>query len=196
MLASMYANRDVVEILLEHGTHINAVHEQNGNSALLYAVASDQQVGVEETIRVLLNHGADIRHKNNQGNSALLHAAWCNKTLGIRALLEYIQNKPELQDCVHDKGMFGDTALITVSQNNNLEAAGLLLDAGSRINDADQAGWTGLFRAAACGHREMVMMLLQRGADKFITDCRGNTALAIAKRENYGMVVELLSGEI
>jgi cytohesin len=56
-----------------------------------------------------------------------------------------------------------------------------MLKHGANPNAKDDNGWTPLHRAAYCGHVEIVMILLERGADPLIADNEGNIPLDYAE---------------
>jgi ankyrin repeat protein len=80
---------------------------------------------------------------------------------------------PETVRC--DSSQIIGNALIYAAAWNRPEAIGILLDRGARINDIpagfDFAG-TALHYAALRGHRDMVDLLLGRGADPALTDAK------------------------
>ena len=60
------------------------------------------------------------------------------------------------------------------------------------VNAADNDGDTPLHNAAWKGHREMIELLIARGADIRARDSRGNTPLDEAIQRGYAEVVPLL----
>jgi hypothetical protein len=61
------------------------------------------------------------------------------------------------------------------------EAVNVLLDAGARINDGNEADFTALHGAAFRGLNEVIKILVDRGADINARDFRGRTAYRIAE---------------
>jgi hypothetical protein len=57
----------------------------------------------------------------------------------------------------------------------------VLLDAGARINDGNEADFTALHGAAFRGLNEVIKILVDRGADINARDFRGRTAYRIAE---------------
>ncbi|XP_017871984.1 PREDICTED: LOW QUALITY PROTEIN: serine-rich adhesin for platelets [Drosophila arizonae] len=85
------------------------------------------------------------------------------------------------------KGPDGMTSLHIAAKLGNLDAAQLIVDSyrGSRnitdflafINAQDEGGWTAMVWAAELGHKDIVSLLLNHGADPNICDNDNNTVL-------------------
>ena len=88
----------------------------------------------------------------------------------------------------------GRTALHIACAKGHLKCAQLLLDAGSRLNEADDYdNLTPLILAAGFGHEEVVSELLQKGADIHVKSKEhGRTALHIACVEGHLKCAQLL----
>ena len=56
------------------------------------------------------------------------------------------------------------TALSGAARGNRLDALAILLDAGARVEDGDDCGWTALHKAASWDLVDMCKLLLSRGA--------------------------------
>lgn len=69
--------------------------------------------------------------------------------------------------------------LMHAVHKNQLGTAAALLDAGARIDEVS-SGMTPLMMAAGYGHRDMVALLLRRGADPRIKDRGGDAAIDYA----------------
>ncbi len=72
------SNNDILKLLLERGARPNA-RDEHGDTALTWAEAA--------ATRLLLDHGADIGTKNNEGTTPLMEAAEFGDTVKIRLLL-------------------------------------------------------------------------------------------------------------
>ena len=62
----------------------------------------------------------------------------------------------------------------------------------SNINAHDTGGNTALMLAASSGHTEVVRFLLIRGADPFLSNKRGHTALSLALGRGDSAIANLL----
>jgi len=142
MTASRVGNPDVVEQLLARGARPNATGAR-GQTALMWAVAQQHP----EAVKVLLAHGADVHARS---------AVW-NEVMGVspHGLLEYNASIPH----------GGDTALMFAMRVGDLESARLLVAAGADVNNEDAWGVTATVLAAHSGFRDIVLFLLDKGAD-------------------------------
>ena len=72
----------------------------------------------------------------------------------------------------------------------NLEAFGVV----NIINETDDSGWSALMIACEEGHRDIVEILLDAGANKNILNNNNQTASVIADINNHINIVNLLNG--
>ncbi len=159
MVAAAMGHPEIVEALLDGGADVNAV-DAGGRSAL-HAAA---QFGFEhnDSLRArrlfdgLLKHGADINRADSEGKTPLL-------------LLLGAQLRPG-SDC--DATHIG--ALVP-----------LLLDAGAKVEHADQRGVTALHACAMHALLPPARVLLSRGADRLAADAFGRTAADVARQVGY-----------
>jgi ankyrin repeat protein len=96
---------ETLELLLSHGASTNAA-DDSGETCLMFAIkkasvneAADnmmnmrrlfelQDTHVNDMVRLLLDHGADVNAQNNKGRTALMHAATSFNVTAVRLLLE------------------------------------------------------------------------------------------------------------
>lgn len=69
------------------------------------------------------------------------------------------------------------------------------MGAGADPNYARSEGSTALMEACVFGHREVVELLVENGADISVKDRFGFTPLAAAKKNNHTDIVEYLKGK-
>src|SRR6516225_533930 len=107
--------------------------------------------------RMLIEHGADINVRTQQGRTALMAAAKRNGNADlVRVLLEKGA----------DVKAPGDTTLIPAAQSGDVEIMRLLIESGADVNCiSPRVGETPLMYAAASGSVEVVRLLLAKGAN-------------------------------
>ncbi|XP_046454860.1 ankyrin repeat and SOCS box protein 3-like isoform X2 [Daphnia pulex] len=86
----------------------------------------------------------------------------------------------------------GQTALWIATDNNSLEAAEILLDAGGLVNLPNNEDVSPLHRAASKGFKEMTNLLITNGANVNLTDYGDYTPLHEAAIQGHFSVVEVL----
>lgn len=161
------------------------------------AMSEDEKPWVE-TVKLLLDSGANIEATDEYRGPPLLDAAGYAQTETVRYLLDRGANLN-----ARDKG--GSTALISAScecavatMNDAYDAVELLLDRGSDVNAHSDDGTTALMNAAGgFGGSAIVKLLLERGADPRARDSKGNTALKLAaerdRKEKAEMIQQALA---
>lgn len=97
------------------------------------------------------------------------------------------------------RSIFGESALHRAVRGGFADLVGVLLDAGADIQGLDQSGKSPLM--VICGtktrkykpaHLATVVQLLDNGADSFVTDKKGHTALGRAAANGHASIVLLL----
>jgi uncharacterized protein len=117
-LAAAFAGADTVTLLLEHGAHIHQIsHNPLRNHALHACIALNGSI---DSVRVLLDAGADVNATAAGGYSPLHQAAAAGKSEVVRLLLKQGAKK----DLTCDKGKL---PLDYARERNHLDAAALLV---------------------------------------------------------------------
>ncbi|CAD6208425.1 GSCOCG00003437001-RA-CDS, partial [Cotesia congregata] len=193
--------------------HVNAEDADNWTALLCAAKEGHTEVCLE-----LLEHGADLEHRDLGGWTALMWASYkghlatvtlflsrgadvnAHGNYHISSLLwaagrghaeivkQLVVNGAKVN--VGDK--YGTTALIWASRKGNLEIVDTLLRAGANVDTAGMYSWTALIVAAIGNYIDVVMLLLEYKPNINALDKDGYTALAIASREGYHEIVSAL----
>jgi hypothetical protein len=147
------------------------------------SVAAEEGLG--ETVRALVEAGAEVDHVNNLGETALDGAACRGQVEAMRALLEAGAEVDHAEN-------LGWTALGAAACFGHVEVLRALLAAGAEVNHATNSGCTPLWGAAFCGHVGPIRALLQAGADINHVANSGITPLAVARARNQEAAVRAL----
>jgi ankyrin repeat protein len=203
-------NIDAARRLIADFADVNIIHE--GDSPLLIAIQRNNV----ELLDVLYHAAVDIARFSHENHTALMVAVLGGHMEAVRWLLQH--QPAALLDARDD---LGRSSLILALQNNHLDAAFALLEAGANINlpsndgttaltacsDAGMArrlqeltdvnarfegGMTALLLACKRGDAKMAAMLLDHGADVYDRDDEGMTTLLHACIGGHAAVVELL----
>ena len=180
---------DIVEFLLARGADVNALARradvnappEGGWTALLGAIHE----GNSETIRILVDNGADVNIKGPYGGTALVMAA---RGKGDSELVKLLVEKGA---DVNAKGRAGRTALMVTRKS---ETAKILLANGAKVNEKDERGSTALLLVAENGQIDIVKKLIEKGADVNASDSAGNTALLVAMKKHHVDIAKYLVG--
>ena len=151
--------------LIDSGVAINH-RDGAGNSLLIHAVL----YGDADTVKLLLERGADANAANNAGATPLLRAAGDYEK--IKLLVKHGAN-------VNARSALGNTPLLVAARaRGSVKSVELLMKHGAEINATNVFGATALMAAAASGELDTVRLLVKRGAD-VNAHVRGSEAAAI-----------------
>lgn len=195
LLASLYAGPDCVKLLLQKGADPNAANNV-GATPLIRAATSPAKVrlllaagarvqvrttdlgntplilaarrnGNSETVKLLLDRGADAREANQVGVTPILAAAASGDVETAKLLLDKGANPnhfPELKGPNDALASGSRTALMWAAYHNDLPMIRLLLERGADPNQVIVFG-TALSHAAWHGSLEAAELLIERGAN-------------------------------
>jgi len=189
MTAGLYGHREAAESLIKAGADLS-IKNNNCETFLMIAVRNLSK----KTIELVLSKGADVNVKSceegvNAGVTPLIAAlSRPDNDISIAGLL--IRKGAD----VNAKISWG-TVLTLASMNPSGEGIKLLLDNGADVNDRSENGITALMMAAAYGRKDMVELLLAKGADSALKDKEGKTA-AMWLEEGTGKIPKSTQKEI
>ena len=198
-------SKDTLQALVDHGAHIDA-ERKDGTNALLRAC----KTGQSESVRFLLEAGADVNIAKPNGNTCL-HEAVCGRC--SKEILQKIIEQGINVNAVNKEKM---SALQLACESAQAESIKLLLQKGSDTNISDARGNTSLHAAVygcctndtlqeviahrvhldarntycetalwlACSYRQQgsIKILLESGSNPNIADNNGDTCLHAAVR--------------
>ena len=181
--AAQQGHAEVVKLLLAaRGINVNLA-EIRGITPLCIAA----QMGREETVRLLLAvPQIKIDACKNDGATPLFCAAQNN----FPAIVELLILRGANVNLALDDST---PPLCSVAKHGNVEVARLLLQHSEiQINQTTKNGVTALSIASQKGHKEIVKMLLRKGADPNIANKAGVTALQLGCVRGHTATVEML----
>jgi ankyrin repeat protein len=151
-----------------------------GATLLMHAAA----LGNVETVRFLIDSGADINAKNDLGATALLWAA--RDPDKARLLIEHGAD-------VNVQSKQGRTPLMLAAlRDGGSDIVALMLAKGAKVNAADGVGDTALLLAAEIGNIETMRLLIAKGADVHAINRYGDSTLFAAARGRRTEAVRLM----
>lgn len=136
-------------------------------------------------VKRLIEAGADINAKNNDGFPALIMALLMEHTEVATLLIEAGAD-------VNAEAKAGYTALPIVAGDGLIEVVKLLVEKGADVNDRDNNGYTALFSAAKYGHTKIAQLLIDAGADVNAQSKEGATVLMFATEHGQAEFAKLL----
>ena len=89
-LAARRRNTDVVRLLLSNGADANAT-DKRGGTPLEYpsGFVDNRQLNYQETVEILIEHGADVRHIDRNGEAAIHEAVFLGNVKVVEILLQH-----------------------------------------------------------------------------------------------------------
>ncbi|CAH0002197.1 unnamed protein product [Clonostachys byssicola] len=179
LVASHLGLAPVVNLFLDQPHAIEERDKHYELTPLLWAASSDSQ----DTVKLLLEKGADLEAKNSSKETALALAATHGRTSIAKLLLDK-------GACFDAKDGGSKSPLLLAAMNRHTEIARHLLDLGATFGDKDMQ--KSLCRAAEFGPTSMVELLLERGGEVETKDKEGCTLLILAAKNGHEDTVKCL----
>jgi ankyrin repeat protein len=175
-----------VETLLRNGAAVEVRDRRGGATPLMHAAA----FGSIETMRLLLDKGADVNARSTAGATALMWAATdlskvrllIDRGADVNAVSESGRTALMLAAMSEGSGPIvrlllshgakaqvvdkeKATTMTAATFGNDSDSITQLVEAGADVNRADALGLTPLMNAATEGNLDVVTLLLRKGAD-------------------------------
>ena len=170
LLAAANGDTAAVGGWLEKGVDVN-MRGGDRNTPIMEAAFA----GHLETVKLLLDHGADLSARKNDGETVITLGA------GHQDIADLFKNV---------------SALVDVASKGDNKAVKELIDKGTPVNGLDQHGQTALTEACWNGRTETVKLLLEKGADPNIKKADGQNPLSLAMAQKHQDIVALLNETI
>lgn len=153
-LAAVHGFSELVTLLLDAGSDVNAYHQNDGRTAL-HRAAEGGEAGVVE---LLLARNASPNAATTDGDTPLHLAAAGGHTGCARALVAAGGGSVDAQSAS------GLTPLAMAAMGAREETCAALLEAGADVNLSDENGWAPLHHAAALRAASLCALLVLHGA--------------------------------
>jgi ankyrin repeat protein len=166
--------------LLEQGDDINAIDKIGGCTALTHAA----WMGQEDTVQLLLDHGAAIDARDRSGRSALHWASEGGYPDMVTILVDRGANV--------DMKLFGWTPLLLGARRWNASVVERLIGSGASLSARDFHGRSVLHWCCKHGDKYMTEVVLRAGTDVDARDHYDQTAIHYATASGKPAIVRLL----
>lgn len=166
----------IVKALLRRGVDVNQRRDFDGSTALIESAGCAW--GELDTLKILLEHGADIHARSKTGYTALAQACALNKLPTMKLLIDAGSEVETFR--TND----GRSLLHLCPTFSDPEVLSLQLERGADINVRDDKGRTPLFESTRYGNVSDMRTLIEKGADVLAQDFNGRTLLHAAENEN------------
>jgi len=190
---------EIIILLLKHNSEIDA-QDNEGNTALYYAVGRNQKKPIEQELYI--NKGADVNHKSLSGKTPLHYAAM----RGSAEMINFLISNGAKVNAADNMGVLPihDAAQGVKKGRGNNSALNALISHGSDINKKDSNGdtplhyavhWTPYIDSLEDGKDQMpetVLTLLNNGADINIRNSNNKTPLDIAQEFGEERTVKII----
>ena len=168
--AAFYKNEKVVKKIIEKGVDVN--YSDYKIAPVLSLIA---QQGDVEALKILIENGADVNILDD-GWSPLGRAINAGNVENVRYLLEQGGD-------VNAKGYDGDNLLYkAVDKWHDIEIIEMLIDYGAALEAKERPSNTALMLASDKGRKDIVELLIKKGADVNCANAFGESALISAMK--------------
>jgi ankyrin repeat protein len=160
--------------------------DERGRTPLLLAVTKDRLA----VARLLVYLGADPDALDDQHDTPWL-------VTGVTGSVDMLEVLLPARPDLAIRNRFGGTSLIPASERGHVGYVRRVVRTDIDVNHINNLGWTALLEAVILGdgskrYQQIVMILLDAGADASIADRQGVTALQHAERRDQREVARIL----
>ena len=157
------ARANIVELLMKRRADINAFEGVHGTALIAACSASWEATERVRTVKILVEHGADIDAKGRLGGNAMQAASYNGQAKIVAFLLR------KGADVNSYGGEYG-TALIAAcctfgEEEEALETAKVLITNGADVNYLGEHHGSALYAAAFRGYHTVIRLLIEARAD-------------------------------
>nr|CAB3221561.1 ankyrin giant isoform [Phallusia mammillata] len=175
--------------LLRHQCDVNW-QDSSGQTPLYKATEKEYS----ELVSILLLNGADANIPSSSVMYPIRTAVWKKNINITKSLLDNGANVNATDRTgitpLHVACLYGN-----IDEENDISLVEILLGAGANIDaQCSKHRRTPLHNAVECGNEEIVVLLLQNGANSSLLDSKGKSALSLATTENISNLLTETDG--
>ena len=147
VIAREFENKEVARVLEEKG--VNEIVDEEKAKELGKELMNMADKGNVEAVENLIELGADVNQKDNEGWTPLMYASYGGR-------LEIIKKLIEAKADINQKDKSGDTALMLGFMNDSLEIVDTLIE-----NGADVSGENGIKALMRASQKKVILRSLK-----------------------------------
>ncbi|HES58350.1 MAG TPA: hypothetical protein ENO21_02860, partial [Firmicutes bacterium] len=217
--AAAYGQNEAVRLLVESGADLNG-HGYRNRTPIACATRDDHfdtlrlllELGADpdepvffggtalhwatdyESARALIDAGADINARSDDGRTPLMHAVQTSQSLrrGDTGVVQLLIDSGADLDLQDDRGSAAVHEAVGIGPDVSNQPLRQILEAGATPDLVNELGFTPLWWAVAMGNQDAVKLLLEHGADPNFTSEWGGTAMLAAAQAGDDELMELL----
>ncbi len=185
---------EMMKVLISGGANINHQDKRTGYTYLMNALNSSNT----KIAKFLIDKGADINLKSNDGATALILACGCSEEIA-RQLIEKGADIHALTD--RGMGVFTQCTSVGLRRETvSYEFAEFLLEMGADIDETNTTdyygGYTPLLWAVESNDEKLVSFLIKHGANENAKSKKGETPLSIASEAGHTNITAILKANV
>ena len=170
--------------------------ENNDKQTALDLCASKGNNEIINYMYSIISNTTETKFLITENRKGIFHyAALYNQCYPIIFFHEKLQRFFKKITIIDVPSELGITPLHCACRKGSKNAVDLLLDLGANINARDNEGNNCLHYAAVSNNASLLKKLLVRGADKTITNDKNQLPLDLARENNFGNIVNILSAK-
>ncbi|XP_046346164.2 ankyrin repeat domain-containing protein 50-like [Haliotis rufescens] len=188
MLAARNGHKEVVELLVKKGADLSLAYNAAGSNVLHVACFK----GHVDVVKYLLSQDTvDVNSRGWKKRTPMMRAA----EKGHKEIVELLVNKGADLSLAYNTA--GSNVLHLACFNGHVDVVKYLLSQDTlNVNSRGLMKRTPMMRAAEKGHKEVVELLVSKGADASLVDKSGNNILHLACQRGQMEVVKYIVSKV
>ena len=173
-------NKEIMLALLNANARVNDVTKITGNNALILATIHDS----DECLKILIERGANVNERNNNGETALSVAAKFGSVKSVQTLLKH-------NALINVQDFSGKTPLMCAAFSNHDDTMKLLIASGARLDITDNEKRDALMLSLISNEDDKCPLLLIRsGCPLHNVSVSGYTPLQMCVNHNRILIIK------